>query len=84
MDETQFQDLVDRLGEDLALWPEDARTAAETLLSVSEPARGILRAAAAMRAAFKASSSITAPSGLAARIVARSRDGDDADATTGR
>lgn len=81
MDETQFQDLVDRLGEDLALWPAEARAAAEVLLSVSEPARDMLRAAVAMRAAFKATPPVKAPRGLAARIVARRLDDD---ATTGR
>jgi len=79
MDETQFQDLVDRLGEDMALWPAEARTGAEALLSRSELARQILRDAVALRAAFDAPSPIKAPSGLAARIVARALKSDDAD-----
>jgi len=79
MDETQFQDLVDRLGEDMALWPDEARTGAEALLSRSEAARRILRDAVALRAAFDAPSLIKAPSGLAARIVARALEGDETD-----
>lgn len=77
MDETQFQDLVDRLGEHLALWPEQARTEAEALLSASEPAREILRQATALRTALTAASPIKAPGGLAARIIARSLEADD-------
>lgn len=78
MDETQFQDLVDRLGEHLALWPEEARTEAEALLSASAPAREILRQATALRAALAAHPPIKAPAGLAARIIARSLEAEDA------
>lgn len=76
MDEAQFQDLVDRQGEDLTRWPEAIRIEAEQLLLVSESARRILGDAVALRAAFAAARPIRAPRDLAARILALASDDD--------
>jgi hypothetical protein len=78
MDEAQFQDLVDRLGEDLTHWPDAVRTDAEQLLNVSEPARRILGDAIALRAAFASARPIRARRDLAARILALANDDDGA------
>jgi len=78
MDEAQFQDLVDRQGEDLTRWPEAVRAEAERLLVVSEPARRILDDAIALRAAFASARPIRAPRDLAARILALASDDDGA------
>lgn len=76
MDEAQFQDLVDRQGEDLTRWPEAIRIEAERLLLVSDTARRILNDAVALRAAFAASRPIRAPRDLAQRIMALTNDDD--------
>ena len=76
MDDAQFQDLVDRQGEDLTHWPEAARVEAEQLLLVSESARRILSDAAALRAAFAAAQPIRARRDLAARILALASNDD--------
>lgn len=78
MDEAQFQDLVDRHGEDLALWPMAARAGAEALLRHSGTARAILERAVALRTALADQQKVSAPSGLKARIVALADD-DGAD-----
>ena len=78
MDEAQFQDLVDRHGEDLRLWPAPVRADAEALLRQSDRARAILKTAAALRTAFSAAPPVRAPAGLKARIIALAAD-DEAD-----
>lgn len=77
MDEAQFQDLVDRHGEDLALWPATVRAAAETLLRQSERARSILETAVRLRETLAAGPVVRAPAGLAARIAALAEDDAD-------
>ena len=72
MDVTEFEDLIDRLGEDLSLWPEDRRSSAEELLSHSADARALLDAARALRNAL-AAPPVRAPAGLADRIVAAAK-----------
>lgn len=74
MDEAQFQDLVDRHGEDLTLWPAAFRKDAEALVRQSERARSILEKAAALRAALAAGKDVRAPAGLKARIIALAAD----------
>lgn len=74
MDEAQFQDLVDRQGEDLTRWPEAVRAEAEQLLMVSESARHILNNAIALRVAFASTRPIRAPRDLAKRILALTDD----------
>jgi hypothetical protein len=69
MDVSEFEDLIDRLGEDLTRWPEDRRLAAEALLANSSEARALLEEAKALRAAL-AAPPVRAPAGLANRIVA--------------
>jgi hypothetical protein len=73
MDVSEFEDLIDRLGEDLTRWPEDRRLAAEALLANSSEARALLEEAKALRAAL-AAPPVRAPAGLADRIVAAARN----------
>ena len=72
MDVTEFEDLIDRLGEDLTRWPEDRRLAAEVLLTDSSEARAVHDEAKALRRALAAPPA-RAPAGLADRIVAAAR-----------
>ncbi|MEY9878955.1 hypothetical protein [Bradyrhizobium sp. USDA 329] len=69
MDVTEFEELIDRLGEDLSLWPDDRRLPAEALLARSSAARALLEEARMLRRAF-AAPPVRAPAGLADRIVA--------------
>jgi len=69
MDVTMFEDLIDRLGEDLSRWPDHHRLAAEELLASSTAARALHEEARALRQAF-AAPPVRAPAGLADRIVA--------------
>ncbi len=54
MDVSEFEDLIDRLGEDMSRWPDSQRVAGEELLASSREARTLL---------------VGAPAGLADRIV---------------
>lgn len=69
MDVTEFEELIDRLGEDISLWPDDRRLPAEELLSRSSAAQALLEQARALRLAL-AAPPVRAPTGLADRIVA--------------
>ncbi|RXH25934.1 MULTISPECIES: hypothetical protein [Bradyrhizobium] len=69
MDVTEFEELIDRLGEDLSLWPDDRRAPAEELLACSPAAQAVLDEARTLRRAL-ASPPVRAPAGLADRIVA--------------
>ncbi|MCP3387309.1 hypothetical protein NLM27_00750 [Bradyrhizobium sp. CCGB12] len=69
MDVTEFEELIDRLGEDLSLWPDDRRSPAEDLLAQSSAAQALLEEARALRHAL-AAPPVRAPAGLADRIVA--------------
>lgn len=69
MDVTEFEELIDRLGEDLSLWPDDRRLPAEELLAQSAAAQALLEEARAVRHAL-ATPFVRAPKGLADRIVA--------------
>jgi hypothetical protein len=69
MDVSEFEDLIDRLGEDLTGWPEDRRLAAEAVLANSSEARARHEEAKTLRAAL-AAPPVRAPPGLANRIVA--------------
>ncbi len=64
-----FEDLIDRLGEDLSRWPDHHRLAAEELLASSAAARTLYEEARAVRQAL-AAPPVRAPAGLADRIVA--------------
>ncbi|MDQ0470707.1 hypothetical protein [Labrys wisconsinensis] len=65
----EFQDLLDRLGDDVPGWPAAQRDAAEALLRTSPDAAARLEAARRMRAAFAATPSPAPAIGLADRIV---------------
>lgn len=67
----EFEDLVDRLGEDLSAWPEGVRKAGELLLKNSAEAREIVQEAGLMRRAFAPGRAARAPAGLADSIVLR-------------
>ncbi|HEV2159058.1 hypothetical protein [Bradyrhizobium sp.] len=69
MDVTEFEELIDRLGEDLSRWPDDRRLPAEALLAQSSAAQALLDEARILRQAL-AAPAIRAPKGLADRIVA--------------
>lgn len=69
MDVTEFEELIDRSGEDLSLWPDDRRLPAEELLARSPAAQALLDEARVLRQAL-AAPPIRAPAGLADRIAA--------------
>lgn len=83
MDVTEFEELIDRLGEDLSLWPDDRRLPAEELLVQSAAAQVLLEEARALRHAL-AAPAVRAPKGLADRIVAAvaKLEGDTAEPRT--
>jgi hypothetical protein len=69
MDVAEFEDLIDRWGENLSVWPDDRRVLAEQLLSHSAEAQALLEKARTLRQTLTAPS-VPAPAGLADRIVA--------------
>jgi len=79
MDVAGFQDLLDRLGEDLSTWPEQPRHDAELLLRSSEAAREALAQAQSLRQILS-SRPVSAPPGLINRIMQRVRS-DAADSS---
>jgi hypothetical protein len=68
MNITEFEDLLDRLGEDMSAWPAPMQQAAAVLLRSSDQARGLLEETRLMRRAL-AGTPIRAPAGLADRIM---------------
>jgi hypothetical protein len=69
MDVKEFEDLIDRLGEDISQWPDVQRQAATELLANSAEACALLEEARVLRDALTAPA-VRAPAGLADRIVA--------------
>jgi len=69
MDVREFEDLIDRLGEDVSHWPAGLHQAALELLASSPDANRLLSGARLVREAL-ASPPIRAPAGLADRIAA--------------
>jgi len=73
MDVRQFEDLIDRLGEDFSRWPDpQQRQAATELLACSKDARALIEEARVLREALSAPA-VGAPDGLADRIAAAAR-----------
>jgi len=72
MNAKEFEDLIDRQGEDMSAWPAAQRQAAECLLATSPEAQAVLDEARALRAAL-AAPAVRAPPGLAERISAAAR-----------
>jgi hypothetical protein len=68
MNVAEFEDLVDRLGDDVSRWPDSQASAARALLAESEAARAILAEAVALRRAL-ASPPVRASAGLTDRIM---------------
>ncbi|MDR6873677.1 hypothetical protein J2Y55_004704 [Bosea sp. BE125] len=65
----EFQDAIDRHGDDLATWPTALRQPGLALLLASPTARAALDEARNLRAAFRSASPIRAPKNLIDRIV---------------
>lgn len=70
MDIEEFEDLLDRLGEDLSTWPADKQKPAARLLAESSEAQELVRDAAALRK-LMARPPVSAPAGLSERIFER-------------
>jgi hypothetical protein len=68
MNVVEFEDLLDRLGDDLSTWPLDRQNEARVLLAQSAEAKELLREARAMRGLL-ARPPVSAPAGLANRIM---------------
>jgi hypothetical protein len=68
MDVGEFQDLIDRWGEDISRWPDPARSAATDLVTCSAEANTLLENARMLRRALSAPP-VLAPAGLVDRIV---------------
>ena len=68
MDVNEFQDLIDRWGEDICRWPDPQRQAATELVTCSAEARTRLESARLLRQALSTPPAL-APAGLADRIV---------------
>ena len=73
----EFQDILDRCGDRAEDWPADRRSLAQTLLAQSAAARERLAQAQAMRHQFQ-DEAVTAPAGLADRILDKALGKDDA------
>lgn len=70
MNTDEFEDLLDRLGEDISTWPNDKQKPAAKLLAESSEAQELMRDAMALRG-LMARPPMSAPSGLAERIFER-------------
>jgi hypothetical protein len=70
MDIEQFEDLLDRLGEDISTWPADKQRPAAKLLAESSEAQDLMRDAVALRG-LMARPPMAAPSRLSERIFER-------------
>jgi hypothetical protein len=68
----EFEDLLGRLGDDLANWPASEQQAASALLGRSEQARSALAEAQRLRHALR-SEPVRAPAGLTDRILRRAK-----------
>jgi hypothetical protein len=68
MNVVEFEDLLDRLGDDLSTWPAGQRSEARVLLAQSAEANALLREAQEMRGLL-ARPPVSAPAGLADRIM---------------
>lgn len=71
MDIETFEDLVDRLGEDVSAWPSPEREAGTALIAASARAREIVADAARLRQELSRRTPPRAPAGLADRIMAQ-------------
>jgi hypothetical protein len=68
----EFEDWLDRLGDDLSKWPGPQQAAARTLLAESPAARTLMNEAEALSRMLR-SPSVRAPTGLADRIVMQAK-----------
>jgi hypothetical protein len=69
MDIEEFEDLVDRYGEDLAAWPPALQAPATALVRDSALARAAITEAQQLRRALAGPAERRAPAGLANRII---------------
>lgn len=72
MDIEEFEDWLDRLGDDLSKWPEPQQQAARALLAESSAARTLMNETQALSRMLR-SPSVRAPVGLADRIVMQAK-----------
>ena len=70
MDIDEFEDLLDRLGEDISTWPIDKQRPAAKILAESSEAQELMRDAVALRG-LMARPPMSAPTGLSERIFER-------------
>ncbi len=70
MNDVEFEDWLERRGDNLSQWPDPQREQAQALLGRSDVARALLDEAKLMRRVL-AAPAVRAPSGLAERIAAR-------------
>lgn len=78
MNIADFEDLLDRLGDDLSLWPAPQQQAADLLLRSSEQARLLLDESRLLRRALSAPP-VRAPSRLTERIMRGVSKANEAD-----
>jgi len=71
-----FEDLLDKLGTDLAQWPEGVRTEAQALVERSGQAQAALRDAKALSSVLEEAPAGEVHSALTARILATAPGGD--------
>ncbi len=69
MNLAEFEDLVDRCGEQPAAWPVEVRADALKFLAESNEARDVVAEAAALREMFNRNPATPAPANLGQRIV---------------
>lgn len=69
MDIVEFEEWLDRLGDDISKWPHPQRDDAQILLATSQKARALFAEAKVLRSAL-VTAPVKAPAGLADRIVA--------------
>lgn len=81
MEIADFEDLLDRLGEDMSSWPAPQQQAAANFLRSSAEARSALAQARLLRQALSAPQS-RAEAGLTERIMQGVREGDAGPAET--
>ena len=71
MSVAQFEELLDRYGPDLEIWPKEQAAGALALLSISQEAQNSLRFAQGIEKLAKASPTLKAPSSLVNRIMTK-------------
>ncbi|MGU9982421.1 hypothetical protein ACJ4V0_20500 [Phreatobacter sp. HK31-P] len=74
MQRLDFQDALDRFGDDLSRWPAAERVLGEAMLRDDPTARRLIEDARLLKSLITTTSTIRAPAGLADRIVSLARE----------